>query len=362
MPMRRSPLLALGDSYGGLPVKRKTILLTGASGVVGTALLPRIAGHRVITLTHRRPAGTEQVRGDLAQPLLGIGAAAYGELVTSVDAVVHCAAVTDFGAGRSVTEKLNIEGTEQILRLAATADAQLIYVSTAFVSRTELTRQARGRQAGDATASPEHYLDSKRAAEQLIRDSGLPAVIARPSVVIGDSRTGEISQLQGLMATAYAIVKNVLPLVPLEATTRLDVIPQDAVAAALAALVNSDTQQGEYWLTAGPAALTAGRAVELCVQVAHQLGRAATPARLVDPAMVERLIRPVFIDPLPPTVRRKFDDVLAMAALFSGADPFPTSLGELPGCAELGLAEIEHAFVASLTYQAQVRGLAADAA
>ena len=47
--------------------------------------------------------------------------------------------------------------------------------------------------------------------------------------------------------------------------------------------------------------------------------------------MVQRLFRPVFIDPLPARERRRFDELMAIAALFDGAPVFPTSLGAIPG-------------------------------
>ena len=62
---------------GGPRSTQRTILLTGASGVLGQALLPRLAGNDVVCLTHRRPvdgASLRSVRGDLTRP----GLALYG--------------------------------------------------------------------------------------------------------------------------------------------------------------------------------------------------------------------------------------------------------------------------------------------
>jgi len=86
-----------------------------------------------------------------------------------------------------------------------------------------------------------------------------------------------------------------------------------------------------------------------------------TPPRLVKPDMVDRLIRPVFIDPLPAPARRRFDDLLAMAALFAGAEPFPTSLGA-PLTVDLPSARyFESAFRTSLIYLARTKGLGSTA-
>jgi thioester reductase-like protein len=334
---------------------QKFVLLTGATGVVGSALRPRLAGHRVISLTHRSEVDGEYVHGDVAQPRLGLDQHTYRDLLSTVDTVVHCAAVTDFAAGAEAANRFNVTGTRNVLDFAADAGARLIHVSTAFVARSELTRSAQGASLRDAAARPEDYLDSKREAEDILRGSGVPTVIARPSVVIGDSVTGEMARFQGIHTIASSVIRGRLPLVPFDPASRVDVIPQNLVAAGLATLVDSGTATGEYWLTAGPYAMTAGRIIEMCVEFAGELGLKVSAPRLVKPDMVDRLIRPVFIDPLPAAARRRFDDLLAMAALFAGAEPFPTSLGE-PLPVDLPSERyFESAFRASLAYLARTK-------
>lgn len=338
--------------------KRKTVLLTGASGVLGSALLPLLGRHRVIALIHASHVPAEQVRGDLAAPRLGVDDATYQWLTDIVDTVVHCGATTDFGAGAQATEELNTRGTERVIEFAGRAGAELLYVSTAFVARTDLTRQTAGRAQGEATAVPDHYLDSKRAAEQRVRTSGLPYTIARPSVVIGDRATGFIPRFQGLHGIVTALLKGTLPLLPLDPSARADVIPRDTAAQALAALVDLPFAGAEHWLTAGEAAPTAGEVVQACQDRAEAFGIPMPRPRLVDPDMVDRLVRPVFIDPLPPAARRRFDDMLAMTALFDTAAPLPCTLGDVPGGpGPLTADEVRDAVNASIDHLAYARNL-----
>ncbi|MEW1599506.1 SDR family oxidoreductase [Streptomyces sp. NPDC093808] len=334
-----------------------TVLLTGASGVIGTALLPELSDCHVIALIHRNPvAGADElIAGDLTAPRLGLDAAAYKELARRVDAVVHCAAVTGFSSGPEATHALNEAGTRQIVRLVEDADAVLYHVSTAFVARTELTRTRLGRDAGEAGARPEDYLDSKRAGEQVVRSSGVPAVIIRPSVVIGDSRTGEISAFQGMHGILTGLLRGMLPLVPLPPASPVDFVPQDVVACAIAAVLREQRRQGEVWVTAGEQAPSTGRVLQLVSEAAAEVGLEMAVPRTVGPEMVDRLIRPVFIASLHPRARRRFDDMLAMTALFAGARAFPSSLGE-PGLPpRLDAADVESALRASVLHLARAR-------
>ena len=313
---------------------RPGLLVTGATGVLGKALLPLLDGHDVVALMHRADvdsAGVTAVRGDLTRPRLGLDDVGYRELVARTTTVVHSAAITDFGVGEPGTSALNVDGTRRVLDLAAEAGARVLYVSTAFIARTGLTAEARGASMWEAESSPEPYLASKRRAEALVAGSGLPATIARPSVVIGDSLTGAVSRWQGLHWVIRALLRNSMPIVPLSPTAPLDVVPVDVAAQALAALVDADLPSGEFWLTAGSAAHPAADLADTCLRTAERLGLPADPPRFVSRDMVERLFRPVFIDPLPRRDRRRFDEFMAMSALFDGAPTFPTSLGAIPG-------------------------------
>ncbi|MGW1177327.1 SDR family oxidoreductase [Kitasatospora sp. NPDC002543] len=330
------------------------VLLTGASGVVGQAVLERLTDRTVVCLTHSKPVTGPRVvnvRGDLTRPYFGLDRAAYEDLADRVDAVVHCAAITGFSVDPDLTNELNVRGSSAVLAFARRASAPLQHVSTAFVSRQDLARE------GCGGARPEVYLDSKRTAERAVLDSGAAANIIRPSVVIGDTVTGRISQFQGLHAIAGAILRGALPMLPLPPETRIDFVPQDLVAEVIVGLVRAGTTGGEYWVTGGEAAPTAGRIVELALELGRRFGPEPHAPRFVSADMVERLIRPVFIESLPKAQQRRFDDMLAMTALFRTAEPFRSDYPLVPGVRRPGTGDLEDAFTASMLHYARVKGL-----
>ena len=246
---------------------RRTVLLTGASGVVGRALLQRLGELDVVCLVHRSPVcglNVTTALGDIADPMLGLAEQAYAELAAKVDAVIHCAAITDFNRTDGSLEATNIAGTEYAAAFAAAANAVLYHVSTAFVHTTV---------DGDRGRTAVGYASSKTAAEELVRSSGVPHVIFRPSVVIGDSVTGEIAAFQGLHQVVAGMFAGMVPMIPFDPDWPIDFVPADIVADAIACVVENRVSEGEFWISAGDKALSLDEGVAVVVEFARALGR-----------------------------------------------------------------------------------------
>ena len=108
------------------PYRPRRILITGATGTVGSAILPSLAGFGVPmrVLRHHRDVATlptiEVARGDLARPesLRGIG--------EGCDVLVHAAARTGFASlARDAQRRVNVEGTEALLAEAQSAGVRI---------------------------------------------------------------------------------------------------------------------------------------------------------------------------------------------------------------------------------------------
>jgi uncharacterized protein YbjT (DUF2867 family) len=127
------------------------VLVTGAAGTLGNALVSRLAGqrHQVRVLLHRRsadfPPEVQVARGDVRSP------ADVAEAISGVDTVIH-AATSPF---RQVTAT-EIEGTRAVLAAAGRAGVHVVYPSIVGVDRLGGTYYRAKWQAEQLVASASH--------------------------------------------------------------------------------------------------------------------------------------------------------------------------------------------------------------
>ncbi len=149
-----------------------------------------------------RPLG-DSVRvstGDVVCMDLGLSGQEVRELRASVRWVFHLAGIYYLGSEPDEMSLVNVEGTRNVIAFASELPGleRLVHYSTAFVSGTrdgvimehDLTSPARFRNAFERT---------KFVAEHAIREASteLPVTIVRPSLIVGDSTTGEIDRMDG---------------------------------------------------------------------------------------------------------------------------------------------------------------------
>ncbi len=288
----------------------RPVLLTGATGFVGALVLDRLlrAGHEVACLVRARDEGEASARlravlarigaapgararavpGDVTMPGLGLGhrgAALAAELGT----VVHAAASVAFDLPLAQARAINVEGTRELLGLAARAPGleRVVHVSTAYVA---------GDRAGlVAEDDPGHgpfrnaYEQSKREAEALVRASGLPATVVRPSIVAGERGTGWTASFNVIYVPVRAFAAGALPVLPGRRRSPVDVISADYVADAVAALAFHPAAQGRtLHLVAGERDCTVRDVVALA---ARRFGRRAPV--ILAPSLYGRAVHPL---------------------------------------------------------------------
>jgi nucleoside-diphosphate-sugar epimerase len=159
------------------------VLVTGASGFLGGVVCRELLdrGHAVGALVRRpgsEPPGTSAIVGDLTDA--SSVSAAVAQAVP--EAVVHLAAeiASQRDAGR--IREVNVEGTRRLLDACRAAGApRFLFVSTV------VTGEAGGSLLTEDRPLPVEtpYGESKQEGERLVAESGLPAIVIRPSHVYG---------------------------------------------------------------------------------------------------------------------------------------------------------------------------------
>ena len=174
-----------------------TILLTGATGRVGSRLLPRLVAAGIDCRALVRPGkqiapGATAVEGDLLDP------ASLTSAVQGVSAIVHLAAVLRTPDAAQI-EQANFDGTQNLIAAARehAPDARFIMTSTGLVYAADLPRPAREDDPATATMP---YPASKVRAEAALRESGLTWSVLRLAFVYGDG-DDHLTAAPGLLAS-----------------------------------------------------------------------------------------------------------------------------------------------------------------
>jgi nucleoside-diphosphate-sugar epimerase len=275
-------------------------------------------------LTHRTqleaPNILECIAGDISKPQLGLTNEQFAGLARRIDYVIHSAATTAFTDSKSATYKANVEGTRHVLDLAREAGVPFCHISTAFAHLQEF----------DPSHISNFYEASKLEAEQVVKDSGMPYVILRPSVVIGDSNDGHMFRFQGFHFLLELMFRGVLPVwIPAKPEALMDFIPQDLIADVVDALIDQPEVRGEFWLTSGPRSMQVQDSVALWeTHIPRLTGRGIKRPKYVEMDVIERMVKPVFLPSLPARSREMVGQALDLLS-FSVKEPLPTSVPEL---------------------------------
>ncbi len=240
--------------------------------------------------------------GDVASMHLGLSTAEYKDLAQSCTDIVHAAEWGHLGADRVTLERVNIEGTRAVLELAQDCRKlrRVTHFSTVFVSGDRVGVVAEDElSAGQAFRNA--YEQTKFEAEILVRRAmgQLPCTVLRPSIVVGDSKTGEIDRFEGPYTIAILLVTSPLavPLpLPGDGVAPLNAVPIGFVTSAAAAIHHDPRAVGRTFHIVDPNPSSSRRVYELVAQHAGKklprlsLGYKLTDALLKLPGL-EKLTR-----------------------------------------------------------------------
>lgn len=236
------------------------IIITGASGNVGTALLRRLAhrGHELVGVC-RRPPGSgepysvvEWVALDLASP----GAAvALRPVLDGADAVVHLAWGFQPSRDTAYLDRLGIGGTRAVIEAAQAGDVpHLVHMSSvgAYSPGRERVTEQWPTEGIDSLA----YSRGKVAAERLLDEhekrhpDGTTVARMRPGLIV-QRAAGSALLRYGMPAYLPAALLRHVPLLPVDRDLVVPIVHTDDVADAFARVLEQRAT-GAFNLAAGP--------------------------------------------------------------------------------------------------------------
>jgi len=259
------------------------VLITGGTGFLGTQVCLRLiedtdlsivalvrapdhaaAEHRLHRGWFDWPELEAQIGGrvrvmaaDITAEGLGLAEDEYAELVGTVTHIIHSAADMRLDGPIEELRRTNVGGTRNILALATAVHedhglVRLAHVSTAYVAGSRRGMVPEGELSGEWGFSSRYEL-SKFEGEQLVKEAKarLPISVFRPGMVVGHSRTGAIKNFNTIYYPLKLYLTRRMRWFPARASLRVNIVPVDYVAEAIAKLVMDPRAEGlNFHLTA----------------------------------------------------------------------------------------------------------------
>ncbi len=299
----------------------ETIFLTGFPGFIAGRLVKRLAleGARFLLLV--QPAFMERARldaeriareadapasnfhileGDITRAEVGLSPTELERAQRETTVLFHLAAIYDLSVARETAMRVNVEGTRNVNRFAQSLPhlRRYHYVSTCYVAglRRGLILET---ELEHAEGFRNFYEETKYLAElevdALKRE--LPVTIHRPSIVCGDSHTGETAKYDGVyyLINYMRMHPNLFSLLNIgNHEVTLNLVPVDFVVEAMTALAKDERATGATAQLADTNPLSTH---ELFESIAHTLS--GHGSRLTIPP---KLVRTTLSLPLSPTL------------------------------------------------------------
>ena len=223
-------------------------------------------------LPHEQRARVNLIPGDAASMDLGLSGKELRSLAKEIDRIHHAAHVSYLGVDRKTAEHVNIDAVREVLELArlcpklkclvAHSTAQVAGDRHGVILEAELKSGQRFHNVVEET---------RARGERMLRAAmdHVPIAVLRPSILVGDSATGEIDRLDGpylLFALILTAPPDVAIPLPGRGEAPLPLVPIDYVARAAVAIGRDARAPGRTFHLVDPLPLPARRVFELVAE------------------------------------------------------------------------------------------------
>jgi NAD(P)-dependent dehydrogenase (short-subunit alcohol dehydrogenase family) len=269
-----------------------TYFVTGATGFIGRHLVEDLLSNRegeihvlvregsqerLAELIERWDGGDRvtPVVGDLTAERLGVDQAWIDEHRGKIDHFFHLAAVYDMTAADEVNERANVTGTRNAVELANALEAGHLHHASSVAVTGRFKGLFREDMFDEGQDLPSAYHRTKFESEKVVREEAtVPWRVYRPSIVIGNSRTGEMDKIDGPYYFFKAIQKvrhavpEWFPLVGLE-LGYTNIVPVDFVADAMDHIAHQPDLDGQAFHLMAPKSQRSGEVINTFASAAH---------------------------------------------------------------------------------------------
>jgi len=207
------------------------------------------AQHAIQRLPEVEQARVEIIRGDVSAMDFGMAGSRFVELSEQIDVIHHCVSANYGGIAQEAERRTFVGSTGEVVELALASEgrlqrlvhwgsALLVQANGGRVSETGWGRPSGFRSRGD---------EMRWHSEALVREAmtRLPITILRPSILVGDSRSGEMDPLEAPYALFQLLLGSPLDLpVPGRGDQAFPLVPIDYVLEAGLAIADDARSAG----------------------------------------------------------------------------------------------------------------------
>ncbi len=250
------------------------IFITGGAGFLGWRLVRNLldktdsrlyllvrdnssmsAGKRIEELINKSYSGKKRIKirdrievisGDISKENLGMKKSQIAGLSKKINIIYHSAALCDFNIPIATIRKVNLDGTKKVLDFALECKRNGQFKSFHHISTVAIMGDKGGVLRESSLDMGQGfnntYEKTKFEAEKLInkyRKKRLSVSVYRPSVIVGDSVTGEASDFQLFYRPMHIFSMEILDKIPANKDLKYNLVPVDYVARAIY-LISSD--------------------------------------------------------------------------------------------------------------------------